>query len=537
MPDWSEPIPPPTDEWPEGSRDPVDIELREHCRWDLGLYGKTFFPHIFPLPYNQVHLDYHNLYCERHGSRGHRDAVAAPRGSSKTTGGALLKILHACAYRTETFVLYVTNRADNAEEKIKQVRDELTDNLELQRVYGHFRGLPWNQGHFHTRRTENHPGVTVMSGGRFTQFRGATQQFLRPSIIFADDVEYPEQVLSEIQRHRTHAWLYNDIFKLGQPQTNIEVSGTILHPQSLLQEILESPGWTTRFYQAVTTFADSASLPLWQEWRGLFIDKTNPRNEADARAFFEAHEAAMMLDAQVLWPEHKDYYALMVERIVEGEASFWQELMNAPMGDQRYLFDLREIAYCTLLPEGIRRGDGTFVPWLDVIEFAAFFDPALGRGKDCACCVVVCCDKNGFEYILDVYITNTESPEDQDEAIVDILWKWKCNLLAIESNGYQSLLPRNIREALSRSSKEKNQQFNVKIVSVTHTRNKILRIKTLEPPLKNHWIQMARNLPSEYYRQFGAFIPIERSGRDDGPDATEGAIAVVRGMFRKQDVV
>ena len=535
MPDWSEPIPPPTDEWPEGSSDPVDIQLREACRWDLGLYGKTFFTHIFPLPYNQVHLDYHALYRERHGSRGHRDAVAAPRGSSKTTGGALLNILHACAYRTETFVLYVTNRADNAEEKIKQVRDELTDNLGLQRVYGPFQGLPWNQGHFHTKRTEHHPGVTVMSGGRFTQLRGATQRFLRPSIIFADDVEHPEQVLSEIQRSRTHAWLYNDILKLGQPQTNIEVSGTILHPQSLLQEILVSPGWNTRFYQAVITFADSASLFLWQEWRALFIDKTNPHNEAAARAFFEAHEAEMTRDARVLWPEHKDYYALMVERIVEGEQAFWQELMNAPMGDQRYLFDLQEMAYCTLLPEGIRRGDGSFVPWLDVIEFAAFFDPALGRGKDCACCVLVCRDCSGDEYVLDAYVSNTDRPEMQDEAIVELLWEWKCDLLGVEINGFQSLLPRNIREAMARREQAEGQTLGLKIVSITHTRNKMLRCRTLEPLTNNHWLQFSRHLPPEYYRQFKEFIPIDGAGRDDCIDATEAAVALVRGIHRKQD--
>ena len=518
-------------EWPHGSRAAADIVLREACRYDYQHFATHFFPHIFTLPFNQVHEDYYALKQVRQGARGFRDVVAAPRASSKTSGCALLTALHAGCYPgEESFILYASNSADNAVAKVRQVRDELEDNVEVTRVFGPRKGTPWNNGYW---ETIDHTAMLAI--GRLTAIRGRTVRFRRFSLLLIDDIEHPEQVLSELQRVRTKNWLSNDILKLGTPQTNVEVSGTVLHPQSLLRELLDSPGWHSRFYQAVTAFADAASVPLWQEWRQIFLDKANETHQEDAHAFFDAHQEAMLAGTAVLWPAHKDYYALMVERLVEGNSSFFQELQNDPMGDERYLFDMQNAGYCTVMPEGIRRADGSFVPWLDVPEFAAFFDPALGRGKDCACCVVVARDRNGFEYVLDAYVSNTASPDDQDESICQMLWLWQCDLLGVESNSYQSLLPRNIREAMARREKEEGQSLGLKIVPVTHTRNKMLRIKTLEPLTSNGWLQFSRNLPAEYYRQFSELIPIDGAGRDDCPDSTEGAIAMVRGQFRKQD--
>ena len=526
--------------WPDGSQAPEDVSLRAACEWDLGLFGTTFLPHVCTLPYNQVHTDYYALYRDRQGSRGHRDVVCAPRGSSKTTGCALLHMLHTCVYRTEAFVLYVTNRAENAEQKVKQIRDELTDNPELLRVYGPQAGQPWNQAHFRTREVAGFASTTVMVGGRFSQMRGVTQRFRRPTLILADDIEHPEQVLSEIQRDRTKAWFLNDIVKLGMPQTNIEVSGTILHPHSLLQELLGEQwegvaGWHGRGYQAVTQWNTSAPA-LWQEWRALFLDKSQAAHEARARAFFEAHEAAMTEGAETLWPAHQDYYALMVARLVDGEGAFWQELQNEPMGDQRYLFDMDQAAYCTVLPEGIRAPWG-FVPWLSIPELAAYYDPAMGKGRDCACCVVVAGDSSGYEYVLDAYCTNLDSPDEQATAIADMLFQWQCLVLGVESNGFASLLTKTLREACVRRWQEAKQRWPGGLLPVTHTNNKILRIKSLEPLIANRWLVLNERLLHEYLRQFAEYIPIDGAGRDDAPDATEGAVAVLRGKYRKKDLV
>lgn len=512
---------------------PVDEALYQRCTYDLETFARHFFPHICVNDFNALHLDYYELQRRRQGSRGHRDVVAAPRGSSKTAGCATIGILHDCVYQTEQFILYLTNSSRNAELKVRDIRDELTDNAELLRIYGVQQGSTWNQGYFTTRQ-----GVTVMAAGRGTQVRGLSKRFVRFTKIVCDDIEHPEEVWHEDQRDKTHTWLHNDILKLGQPTTNIEIWGTVLHTASELARLLTTAGWHHRLYQSVITFAEAASVPLWQQWREIFLDLSNPRNADDAQDFFTQHQAAMLRGAEVFWPDRQSYYALMVERLVEGDTAFWQEKQNQPLADSRYLFNMDAAGYCTLTPEGIAAPHGQ-VPWVDMINVAAYYDPALGRGRDYAACVVAAEDRAGYSYILDAYCTNTDAPDDQAQAIAALLWRWQVEILGIEVNGFQSLLPRTLRETIARYWMEaRGRRWLGGFIPITHTGNKILRIKTLEALITNRWLVFNAHMTAgEYLRQFAEYAPVDGGGRDDGPDATEGVLAVLRGKYRTQDLV
>lgn len=518
---------------PAYQRTPAQQALYDACRWDLALFGTTFFPHWCTDDFNDVHRDYYRLHAERQGSRGHRDAVAAPRESSKTTGCALLSILHACVYQAEEFIVYLTNIYTNAENKVKDCRDELEHNAKLVDVYGPQVGDPWNQADFTTRH-----GVRVMAAARNTQVRGITRRGARPSKIIVDDIEHPDHVVTEEQRLKTERWFTTDIMRLGQPKTNIEVSGTILHPDSLLKHLLTNPGWHARFYQSVMAFADPASLPLWQQWRDIFVNLANAKRQQDARTFYEAHRDAMTAGTHVLWPARKDYYALMVTRLVDGESSFWQELQNEPQGDTRYLFDMANAAYCTLRPEGVIRAGGVYVPYLEIPDVVGYLDPTPDKkdvqGSDYACCVVVAKDALGYIYVLDMYLAQEGSTARQIDGIVDLLWKWKVPLLGLESNTFQSLLASDIREAVAARAAAEQAPFTVDLLPIVNMRNKILRIKTLEPLVTNGWLQFAHGLPGEAIRQFSDFLPLENAGHDDVPDAIEGAVRVVKGLYNRR---
>jgi predicted phage terminase large subunit-like protein len=514
-------------------RSAADQKIYDNCRWNLALFARTFFPHICSNSFNQVHLDFYQRYADIQGSRGHRDCTAAPRGASKTSGLATMGILHACAYETEDYILYLTNSADNATLKVKDMRDELTDNDEFIRVYGPQESAIWNQGWFVTLG-----GVGVAAAGRGSQLRGKTKRFKRFTWIVVDDLEHPEHVLSELQREKTHNFLHNDVFKLGQPSTNITVYGTILHPASELAQLLETPGWHRHFYQSVIQFADPASVPLWQEWRNLFIDIGNPRHQEDAEVFFDDHQEAMLAGTEVLWPDRTSYYDLMVERIVEGETSFWCERQNAPMGDTRFLFDLDQASYCTLRPEGIVRADGTYIPFLAIQEICAWWDPTPdkrdARGTDYASCPVVMKDRDGFIYCIDGYLAQEVSTSKQIAAIVDLLWYWQVPLLGIESNNFASLLVQDMREAIAQRAAAEGVQWEVGLIPVVNSQSKILRIKTLEPMIHNGWLQLARTLSPHAFQQLAEFLPVEGASHDDFPDSLEGACRVIRGLYDRR---
>src|SRR5262249_49474073 len=157
-----------------------------------------------------------------------------------------------------------------------------------------------------------------------------------------------------------------------------------------------------RKYQAVLQFADASAAPLWQQWRTIYLDLTNPTHQEDARAFFEAHQDEMLCGSAVLWEARRDYYTLMVSRLTDGEASFWQEDMNAPHSDARHLFNMDHALWCRLHPESLTTSTGRRVHFLDMTAVAAYWDPTPDRQQtsgDYTCCVVAMKDRHGYIYV------------------------------------------------------------------------------------------------------------------------------------------
>ena len=517
-------------------RSDEDQQLYDACRWDYALFAKTFLLHWCPDAFNQLHLDYYARLASRHGSRGHFDATAAPRGHAKTMACALVTIVHSCVYQTEAYTIYLTYRYEDAVNKVRDVRDELTSNPDLLRVYGPQEGITWNNADFTTLH-----GQRVRAASSQTQLRGALSRGQRPTRVLLDDAEHAERVLSQDQRIKTWDWLVKEILHLGQPQTNYEVFGTILHEESMLKTLLTTPGWTTTFYQAVQTFAHPDSIPLWQAWRDRFLDLTGAAFDTDAETFFAEHQEAMLAGTQVLWPTRRPYVDLMQSRLREGESSFWQELQGRPLGDTRYVFDLEAAAFCKVMPHGIVRAGGVLVPWNDIVQVGAYWDPVADKkdikGTDFACCTMMAQDRSGYLYVLDAYVERQTSTDAQITAIVDLLWRWSCTLLGVETNGFQGLLVSNVREAVkARALAEHAPEFDVQLVSIVNVRNKVLRINSLEPLFNNHWLQLAEGLPAEFLRQFANWLPIDGAGHDDCPDSVEGAVRVVRHQYEKKDV-
>ena len=522
----------PVSRWPEG--DPDAEPLRLACEWDRARFAKHFLPHWCPDAFNKVHLDYYQLFADRQGSRGHRDVVAAPRGSSKTTGCALLGIIHDCCYHHEDFIVYITNRYDNARDKVRQIRDELESNQEIVRVFGPQVGATWNQDDFICTN-----GVRVLAAGRNTQVRGITnKQAQRPTKVVLDDCESSEHVLQAEQREKDLNWLVSDILRLGAPHSNFELSGTILHQDSLLAKTMKNPAWTPRFYQAVIRYADAESIPLWQQWRDLYLDLSNPCRQRDSLAFFEAHQEAMLAGSVVLWPERQNYRQLMEIRLADGESAYQCELMNDPTGDVRRLFHMDEAGYCTVMPEGILRADGKYIPFLEIQEWVGFLDPTPPKnevlGSDWAACPIVVKDRDGYVYCIDCFMAQEAQPSKVIEGVVNLLWRWKVPLLGIESNGFASLLVQDIREAIYQRAQAEGVAWDVTLLPIVHMKNKMLRIKTLEPMVHNQWLQFSRDLHPEALREMAVFIPLDGADFDDFPDALEGACRVVRGLYDKR---
>ena len=470
-----------------------------------------------------MHEDFFAQYAADGDARGLRDATAAPRGFAKTTVRGKIKILHDCVYELERYILVISSRDDLAIDKVKDIREEFETNARLIAVYGRQVGRLWNMGDFITTQ-----GVRVRAASRGSQVRGLLWGTYRVTKIVLDDAENSELVLTDLQRQKMVAWFTEDITKLGDEHTNIEVIGTVLHEDSLLAKLLHNPGYRQARYQAVLTFA--SAVPLWQQWRDLFLDLTNPRRQEDARAFYAAHEAAMLAGSAVLWPERYSYYRLMVERVVDGEAAFFKERQNQPRRAGDTVFAMGEAAYFTLQPDRLVRRDYVVILLSQLIDLAAYWDPAIGEtsGADWSSCVVIGKDQYGYLYVLDVYMSQGQSPDAQVSGIVELLWRWQVRRFGYEANLFQGLLGTDLKEAMAQLVQEEGSQYAPIYVPITNLRAKMLRISTLEPLITNHHLWFSDALHPEYVRQMTVFRPVDGADKDDAGDATEGAVRVIK---------
>lgn len=300
----------------------ADVFFRHHCRRDFS--------------------DFHRELFDRHVSlatvdlakrRGQRLAIAAPRGSAKTTIVSLILLLHDILYSRERYIVIISSTLKQAMQRLRNARSEILSNERLIKTYE--RELS-QKGEFHSQSICVN-GVQVDVYGSGAEIRGISAGPWRPTKIILDDVEDSEGVESAAQREKLRDWFNEVVENLGDTYTNFIIVGTILHPESLLAELLKRPDFEGRLYKSIQTFSPEAEL--WAEWRRLYVDLTDPKRAATARDFFNRHREAMLRDTSVLWSEKESYYDLMTQLATLGRRAFYQEKQNEPLGNGTALFD------------------------------------------------------------------------------------------------------------------------------------------------------------------------------------------------------
>lgn len=522
-----------------GEEDRPDPEEEEALSYkqNFEAFCKRFFPHFCTAEFSSMHREFFEEFDGSHGKRDIRDANAAPRGNAKTTIRTVIKTIYDICFGLEDFIVVMSaNFRPLALDKVRGIRDELEMNQDLNLIYGFNHSLmtkDWNQSDFIARNRWGHE-TRIIAGSPKSQVRGFLWHGMRPTKISLDDIEDPKHVHNDMQRDKMMEWFTSDIAKLGTlnpgaKRLNIDFVGTILHEDSLLANTLVNPGYRSKKYQAVLEFAHNTHL--WQQWRDIFIELGNENRIDDARAFFDNHSVEMLEGSEVLWPEGETYYDLMVQRIVEGEASFWQEKQNHPQLSGDYPFKMDQAAYFTIMPDRIVRSDKSEVFFQDITSFCAFFDPTPGdsisNNPDFAACVVAMSDYHGYIYIVDAYIEQFDNSSTQVSKVAALIADWSVSRIGLEANNFQSLLTKNLKNEIA-IQKNEYPNWDVEVHQIRQHANKERRIYSLEPLIDNKWLQFSDNLPEAYMRQMLTWLPVKNSGKDDGPDATEGVIRVIR---------
>lgn len=497
---------------------------------DMEFFGRAYFPHYFSRPSPEFHRELDAIWQQgvlkgrypltpadtKAISRlpGVRRAVAAPRGHAKSTNLTFKGTMHSTLYGYKHHPIIISDSSEQAEGFLDNIRVEFEENTAILEDFGPLAGSVWRSNVLVTKTN-----IKIEAIGSGKKIRGRKHRNWRPDLIILDDVENDENVRTPEQRSKLKNWFDKAVSKSGDDYTDIVYIGTLLHYDSLLAKTLTNPAYRSIKYKAVIQFSQADDL--WQQWESIFTDLANDDREADALAFFQAHKAAMLEGTQVLWEEKLSYYDLMVMRVSEGEASFNSEEQNEPINPDDCLFMEEWFEYYNEAEINFRD---------PVFDFFGFIDPSLGKTKRSDFSAIVTLAKHrssGYMYVVDADIERRHP----DRIIADVLAKERW-LRASFGHGYRKLGAETnqfqwfLKEELAKASAKAG--LYLPIEEVQQTSDKVMRIQTLQPDVKNKYIKFNRR----HKRLLEQLTQFPMGAHDDGPDALEGARSIAKRVKR-----
>ena len=202
----------------------------EPLAWGKVLFPKHFEKRTPPFHYAMLKYAQENRYL----------AIAAPRGSAKSTVICFLYVMHQLIFRKRRFIVIVSNTFEKSCMFLQTIKEELKNNEALIRMHGKI-GV---------EKDTRSDAEFVMPGGwkckmicrgadQIGAMRGVKYQAWRPDLIVGDDMEDDEMVRSP-ERRAEFQRLYDDaLVPAGNSDTcQYIVVGTILHDDSLLAKML-----------------------------------------------------------------------------------------------------------------------------------------------------------------------------------------------------------------------------------------------------------------------------------------------------------
>ena len=182
----------------------------------------------------------HMEWWEACTSNQSKVAIAAPRRHAKSTAVTLAYALAAVCFRQRSYVLIMSDTITQATQFLGEIKKELADNERLR--------LLFKIKEFE-KDTEDDVIVTMLDGVQFRlsakgseqKMRGLKWNGKRPDLIIGDDLENDEIVLNPERRQKFKRWFYGAVVPCLAVGGLIRIVGTILHEDSLLNNLMPSP--------------------------------------------------------------------------------------------------------------------------------------------------------------------------------------------------------------------------------------------------------------------------------------------------------
>lgn len=206
-----------------------------------GLVGSMFAPRFDgAVATPECHKEWWELCC----SDWRFVAIAAPRNHAKTTAITIGYGLSTLLFRERRFMVIVSDTETQAAMFLGSLKNELTDNRDVIDLFGLKTDEKGEVVFLKDTTTdiivECADGHTfrVMAKGAEQKLRGMNWNGRRPDLVICDDLENDELVMNPERRKKLRSWFYAALLPMISAHGIIRVVGTILHMDSLLENLM-----------------------------------------------------------------------------------------------------------------------------------------------------------------------------------------------------------------------------------------------------------------------------------------------------------
>ena len=417
-----------------------------------------------------------------------RVACAAPREHAKSTVVSFAYVLFVMLFGLHHFVVIFRDGEETARQNVDDVRRELEENERIIEDFGDQIGSrKWTESEFITAS-----GVKLIARGRGSSVRGLRFKQYRPGLVILDDIEDDQAVESKVQRDKLDRWFRRSVSNIVGPDGKLFIIGTILHHDSWLKRILdrEDGVYVTRIWRAIEYTA--AGKP------------------------------------ELLWPAQWPLARLEQKKKEIGSRAFEGEFRNNPANEEDQLFSPNWWKYYS--------DDDLSGKQLDV---AASIDVAIGtKAKNDETANVVVGQHDGRYYVLKVTMKKLRVNQQ-----VQLVCETYREFPQIVKYGFELIA---YQTALKQLVEDESRRSNLQIPAVgveDISTDKVRRISRLIP-LAEQGLLMWPSASSSFWsrdmvrcrEQFEA-LGCSADSHDDGPDALERAISLLRGKSARRGSV
>jgi predicted phage terminase large subunit-like protein len=290
-----------------------------------------------PAPTPEFHKEIWDLVT----SNSRQVAIAAPRYHAKSTAVTHAYTLASVLFRESRYVLIVSDTVSQAIQFLGDIKKELLDNEDLRSLFS-IKDGPFPKDTEDDLIVEMDDGYTfrIQAKGSEQKLRGLKWANLRPDLIIGDDMENDEIVMNKDRRMKFKRWFYGALIPCVSSSGKIRIVGTILHLDSLLENLMPTSQLLT--HRGVK---DLVREDLKEYSRNIL-----PWKSVKYRAHTDDFKT-------LLWPEMKtaeQFKMLKDDYVRQGLADIYsQEMLNIPLDISDTFF--KKVDFVAMKPEDQKR--------------------------------------------------------------------------------------------------------------------------------------------------------------------------------------